>query len=634
MLKLNFIRKILSSIYLILCLISFLSLDMSFRVIYGHVFGEGLFQQSAILFTLSWSVMFTAIIALLPGVLKRIVMMTFILFFSTLTLVHAAMYNIFHNFFSFADIIYATEGARFFSFTYISIRKLMILSVLFSIVMMGLAAWAAPKRRTKGKMLVPVLSALLILASGISIFTLHSKLAIDGNKVQMSWASAKRRQPDSVLYSDFTNINHSMRISGLYQYTARNLSIASGFERWVETSSVHKRLDEIFQERKMQGIGLDKNEMSGKFAGKNLIMIMLESIDTWMITEDYMPHLYSVKKESISFDNHYSPSFISAATFNSEFMALTGLIPPTAGIKHSAYTTNNFSMSLPALFRRSGYRADSFHSAEPIIYNRGAIHKNIGFSSYNCHYHMGMDDYMLDSQLIRAYHKMVAQEPFFDFLITYSGHGPYTEELSNISEPHYERAFEAVKPSGIAASQENMDEYTRAIAHAMETDGFVGELMDRLKSDGLIDNTVLIFFSDHYSKYLTDTQFIMELKGVNATDLLSNTPFFIYSKDIEPKTIRKYTSTIDIYPTIVNLFGLDSDLSYFVGDDMFGEKGNYVMFRNYAWYDGQTYYSEDFKGEMTDEIAVRSAEVRDRINLSWDTMVSDYFSYMPKDVHQ
>ena len=51
-----------------------------------------------------------------------------------------------------------------------------------------------------------------------------------------------------------------------------------------------------------------------------------------------------------------------------------------------------------------------------------------------------MDDYMLDSQLLRGYDQIVSDEPFFSFIITYSGHGPYTTEQQNISEPHLDRA--------------------------------------------------------------------------------------------------------------------------------------------------------------------------------------------------
>src|SRR5690606_17923285 len=121
-----------------------------------------------------------------------------------------------------------------------------------------------------------------------------------------------------------------------------------------------------------------------------------------------------------------------------------------------------------------------------------------------------------------------------------------------------------------------------AIAHAMETDAFIGALMDKLEESGLIEDTVVILFSDHYSKYMTDTEYLLRIKGVSNTDLLCNTPFMIFSSDIEPRNVHTITSTIDIFPTIVNMFNLGADLTYFVGDDIFAEnRHDYVMFRNY-----------------------------------------------------
>jgi phosphoglycerol transferase MdoB-like AlkP superfamily enzyme len=162
----------------------------------------------------------------------------------------------------------------------------------------------------------------------------------------------------------------------------------------------------------------------------------------------------------------------------------------------------------------------------------------------------------------------------------------------------------------------------------METDAFIGSLMDRLEADGRIEDTVLVVFSDHYSKYMSDISFVMELKGEHNPDLLSKTPFFIYARDIPPQKVSKYTSTIDIFPTLVNLFGLDADPAYFVGRDAFGEEEGYAMFRNYAWYDGETYFSADYEGDVTEEMTARTEEVRERVNLSWDTLTSDYFAYL------
>jgi hypothetical protein len=83
----------------------------------------------------------TAIIGILPGLAKRIVMMLLIVIFGLFSIAHAVVFNIFGNFFSFADFAYLGDGVRFFSFSYLKIRKLLVLSVLFAIALMGGSAW-------------------------------------------------------------------------------------------------------------------------------------------------------------------------------------------------------------------------------------------------------------------------------------------------------------------------------------------------------------------------------------------------------------------------------------------------------------------------------------------------------------
>ena len=67
-----------------------------------------------------------------------------------------------------------------------------------------------------------------------------------------------------------------------------------------------------------------------------------------------MPNLSKLKAESISFTNHYTPAYITAGTFNTEFMTNTGLLPATGGIATSVYGNNSFPYSLANLFGQQG----------------------------------------------------------------------------------------------------------------------------------------------------------------------------------------------------------------------------------------------------------------------------------------
>ena len=83
--------------------------------------------------------------------------------------------------------------------------------------------------------------------------------------------------------------------------------------------------------------------------------------------------------------------------------------------------------------------------------------------------------------------------------------------------------------------------------------------------------------------------------------------------------MEKYVAPVDLAPTIVNLFGLDTDTRYYMGDDMFGDQGGVVLFPDGGWYDGETYYTSDYQGEVTQEMRDTSAMARRREEASFNT---------------
>ena len=187
---------------------------------------------------------------------------------------------------------------------------------------------------------------------------------------------------------------------------------------------------------------------------------------------------------------------------------------------------------------------------------------------------MGMADYTMDSDLMAAFDDMTDDAPFFTFIITYSGHGPYSEENPIYLAHADEARAEATRTDG---------NYVYAVAHAKETDAFIGELMAALEEQGLLEDTVLAFYADHYNYYMLDDDLNMDIKGVDSLDLLQYTDFFLYSQDLEPETVEKYTSSIDVLPTLANLFGLSAEYELLTGDDAFSADGGYVFFNDNTW---------------------------------------------------
>ena len=126
----------------------------------------------------------------------------------------------------------------------------------------------------------------------------------------------------------------------------------------------------------------------------------------------------------------------------------------------------------------------------------------------------------------------------------------------------------------------------------METDLFIGELIAKLNEDSLMDDTVLIFYADHCNYYMLDDQLNMDIKGVDTLNKLTNTDLFIYDCGTHKGTVYKVTASIDVLPTIANLFSLDCDYASVIGHDAFGTDGGYVFFQDNSWFDGETWSGE------------------------------------------
>ena len=591
-------KALLAALALPLWALSLLGLDLLFRYTYGFVGGVAWKDGLPLEFSLLWVLTMGALVWLLPRLGARILMLLVSLTGCVLVVVHAVMYHLFGNFFGFSDLLYAGDGAAFFSFQYLQMRKLLLLGVLLTLAAGILAAVFLPKRAYGPKRLIPGLLALALGVGGLLWLNASLTVELRTNET-MGWGVAldEKEQPPAgsprqILYTEFKNPNACLPLTGLWQYTALDFTKTFLSKSSQDRAKTVEQLERWYAQRPEPAA----NAMTGALKGKNLIMIMVESLDSWMLREEVMPNLWALRQQSVDLIHHYTPLYLNAGTFSTEFASMTGIIPPASGVSTDAYVENTLPAALPRLFARQGYRVNSFHSANGIIYNRAAIHKNLGFEAYHNYQDMGMEDYMLDSQMLNGFDQMVSlEEPFFSFIITYSGHGPYTEELGNIAAPHLEQARQLAQAQGIQASADTYDQYVRALAHIMETDDFIGGLVERLEASGLLDDTVLIIYGDHYGKYLTDTDFLMELKGAENRNLLCNTPLMIWSRDLEPAKVEKYSSTVDLFPTVCNLFGLDVELRYFVGEDVFAPGRGLVYWRDSSSYDGLSYIDVELR---------------------------------------
>ncbi len=463
------------------------------------------------------------------------------------------------------------------------------------------------------------------LCTGLVVFIiLHTLIPFAYGAANDSLQWDNWRNPRNV-YNSFSDGNKNMKICGFYEYTLRDIYVT--FIKPDEKITPEE--DEFLKAIYDYPIQHEKNGYTGIFEGKNVIFLQLEGIDSWMLTRKDMPNLYNLTKNAFVFNDHYSYYNGGGSTFNSELAVSTGLITPISFVKNAySFTNNSFPYSLPKKFKEIGYAVNAFHMNTGEYYSRELNYKNWGYDNY----YSLLDtkkykdfSYQLDSELIENetfYNRLFKQKgPFLHYIITYTPHTPFNFE-SDMGKLLAKRLYGDDVPT-------DYDEEKVARIFAAETDNMVGLLLKGLEDNNLIDDTVIVAFSDHYLYTLNDKTILDKYKKTE-NNLINETPFFIWSKDMESKKFFKANSQLDILPTVLNLFGIDFIDQHYIGRDILDPNHNgYVFFPDRSWYDGKYYVAD---GEVTnkdkydeDYISDVNALINKRIRQNDLILKYDYF---------
>ena len=370
----------------------------------------------------------------------------------------------------------------------------------------------------------------------------------------------------------------------------------------------------------------DKNEYTGIFKDKNLVLIMVEALDLSAIDPELTPTLYRLTKEGWYFDNYYAPKF-SCTTGESEFIALTSIIPSNSVCTPFTYVNNNYSSSIFNLFNASGYTSTSYHGWDDNYYPRTKLHQNMGSIFYNSD-KLGFSTsggWTSDLKLMEKIYPMFTQnDKFFSFIITVSMHFSY-----EFDDATTRKNWDKVKDLDTGITMK------RYLAKAIEFDQSLEYLIDSLESDGKLDDTVIVIFGDHHP-YNLDFDYLAERSPVDRYEYLNEDlmPFIIYNSTVEPQVISKTASTFDILPTIANLFDLNYDPRYYIGKDLFSDEETIALFPTGSWVTDKAIYiasKNEYKlkdNSITEDYIKEINKIlSNKFTASENTLKKDYFKY-------
>lgn len=378
----------------------------------------------------------------------------------------------------------------------------------------------------------------------------------------------------------------------------------------------------------------DKNDFTGFFKGKNLIVIMMESTTNIAINEEYYPNLYKLYNEGWSWQNAYSPRN-SCSTGNNEMSGMVGLYTINNSCTANNYKNNLYPEAIFNLFNNAGYTTSSYHNYTEQYYARATIHPNMGSGHYYGVQELGIpysnvyQEWPSDVELMeRVLDLTEDQDKFMAWITTVSAHQPYTQssELGN-------KYLDLFKDTNYNTSLK------RYMSKLKEFDNAIGTLLNGLEEQGKLDDTVIVLYADHYPYGLT-TSTLNSYFDYDVTEgyEVDRTPFIIYSTQMQAEKHSEYTSYMNITPTIANLFDLDYDPRLYAGKDILSDTyENRVIFADGSWKDsvafynaatGKITYSEPNTTYTAEEIKQINTVIKNRIAMSNLAIKTNYFAYL------
>ncbi len=398
-----------------------------------------------------------------------------------------------------------------------------------------------------------------------------------------------------------------------------------------ETNGIYKTLNNYFMSQDIP----DKNEYTGLFKDKNLIVIMMESVNEIFLHPEYYPTFNKIYNDGWSFKNSYSPRN-SCSTGNNEMSGMISLFSIYRTCTANNYKNNEYYESIFNLFNKKGYETSSYHNYTEKYYYRSTIHKNMGSKFYGVtdlgiDYNEAYEEWPSDVLLMeKAMEHIDTTKPFMSWITTVTSHQPYYassefgDKYTGIFDPNY--------PTNLK----------RYMSKLKELDNALNRLLELLKEKNVLDDTVIVLYGDHYPYGLNNNDINKALSyDVNVYNNVDKTPFVIYNKNLEAKSFDQYTSYMNILPTIANLFDLEYDPRLYVGEDILSNEyinsyKNRVILADGSWENDKAIYNatsgkityKDTDTYTNEEIMKYNKEISNKIKMSNQAIENNYFKYL------
>ena len=306
---------------------------------------------------------------------------------------------------------------------------------------------------------------------------------------------------------------------------------------------------------------------------ENILIVQFESLQAWAVgmrlgDQEVAPTLNRLRARGVSFENAYSQVGIGN-TADAEWLSLCSFYPAAAGVAFIRYDSARLSC-LPSLLRKSGFETLAFHGNDLSVYNRDDMYVTAGFNRRygRRELHPDRGRYEIPDRIIYAQIPALIprDRPFALHVVSFSSHRPFH-----------------VPPQGLPLGKLQgtiAGDYLESIHYA---DAALGELLQALDAQRLMDRTLLVIYGDHGGINRAD---------IGTTDLPTAPPpneaaWFVFERRVPllfvgeglpAALVATPAGQIDIAPTIASLLNVPTEHAGFLGRDLLRTDQRPVVF--------------------------------------------------------
>ena len=362
-------------------------------------------------------------------------------------------------------------------------------------------------------------------------------------------------------------------------------------------------------------------------------MIHAESIQNFLLDTQFngeyvTPNLRKLANEGLYFSNFYAQESVGTSS-DTEFTFNTSLMPANSGTVFISYWDREY-VTIPKLLKEKGYYTFSMHGNNCTFWNRNNAHKSFGYDNFYCYTKdydidetigLGLSDKSFFRQSTDIIKNIKNQhQNFYGVLIMLSNHTPFNNNGEEISDFDVSMTYEKVNPDGTTTTEKapymegtKLGSYFKSAHYADEA---LGEFINELDQNGLLENTAIVIYGDHDAKlkkseyvrfynYDPQTDSVLDENDPNykpvdyySYELNRKVPFIIWTKDgsVKHQEVTKVMGMYDALPTLGNMLGIKSP--YQLGHDIFSVDENVVVFPSGNWVTDKMYYNSQKQESM------------------------------------